>query len=160
MNLPPELARACEVLAEPRKNRKSTRRADRASKGKPGALLGMDSVLFLAACKAFGLPEPEPEYKFCSRGWKFDWYWQDRPFCPAVALEIEGGIFGKGKPCSTCKRRPVGAHTSIANMLRDVEKYNEAAILGIKVIRCIPKAVKDGTVFITLRRALGMSGAY
>lgn len=62
----------------------------------------------------------EKEYKFHpKRRWKFDYYFPDK----YVAIEVEGGIFNKK------------AHGSITGILRDIEKYNEAQILGIKVIR-------------------------
>ena len=52
-----------------------------------------------------------------------------------IALEIEGGIFG-GKEANG--RRYKGAHSSVTGMLRDIEKYNAAAVLGWRVLRVTP----------------------
>lgn len=107
--------------------------------------------VFIAACKAHGLPEPVPEFMFHQkRMWKFDWAWKNL----GVALEIEGGIFGRGKACPICKRRPVGAHSSIQRLLSDMTKYREAAISGWKVIRVTPSEVNDGIVWNLLERAI------
>ena len=53
-----------------------------------------------------------------------------------IALEIEGGIFG-GKEANG--RRYKGAHSSVTGMLRDIEKYNAAAVLGWRVLRVTPE---------------------
>lgn len=71
-----------------------------------------------------------------------------------VALEVEGGVYGKGKPCPVCKRRRGGAHGSISGILRDIEKYNEAAVLNWKVIRATPEQVDSGEAFAWVERAL------
>jgi len=98
--------------------------------------------LFLAACKAQGLPEPVPEWKFHPhRNWRFDWAIP----CRKVALEIEGGVFMKE-----------GGHRGMSRFLRDMEKYNEAALLGWVVIRVTTDQVKSGEVFALIRRALGI----
>jgi very-short-patch-repair endonuclease len=44
-----------------------------------------------------------------------------------VALEIEGGIFTGGR------------HTSSAGFVKDMAKYNRAAVLGWKVLRIQPR---------------------
>ncbi len=107
--------------------------------------------LFCALCRQYGLPEPKAEYRFHPlRRWKFDWCWPEL----FLALEQEGGIYGRGKKCPACGRRPVGAHSSIANMKRDIEKYREAAILGYLVIRCLPDEIADGSIFPVLKRAV------
>lgn len=105
--------------------------------------------MFAAFCKAQGLPEPTPEYYFClGRHWRFDWAW------PAhhLALEVEGGLW-KGKPCPLCKQRTGGRHNRGTGFLRDMDKYNSAAIQNWRVLRCTPKDMKSGAVFDLLRRA-------
>jgi hypothetical protein len=70
-----------------------------------------------------GLPNPIPEYKFHSeRKWRFDYAWPDLK----VALEVEGGVWSGGR------------HTSSAGFIRDMDKYNEAAAAGWRVIRRMP----------------------
>ena len=76
------------------------------------------------------------EYKFhTERNWKFDYaeglmdYFKRTPYgmgLPKVAIEIEGGIFNKGR------------HTRSLGYLGDMEKYNEAARAGWLVFRYAP----------------------
>src|SRR6516162_787552 len=111
---------------------------------------GFHRRIFLEACRAHNLPEPVWEYEFHpERKWKFDWLFDDD-----VALEIEGGLYGRGEACAACGRRPPGAHSSIERLKSDMEKYNWAQILGYKVIRCTPEQVADGSVFPLLHEAL------
>lgn len=84
--------------------------------------------------RSMNLPVPVKEYKFSpTRKWKFDYAWPDQK----IALEVEGGIWMKGK----------GAHSRPQNIERDIEKYNAAVVLGWKVLRVQPKHLlkKDTT---------------
>ena len=73
-----------------------------------------------------GLPMPVTEHRFHpSRKWRFDYAWPDAK----VALEVEGGVWTGGR------------HTSSAGFLKDIEKYNAAARLGWRVLRCTPKTL-------------------
>jgi hypothetical protein len=102
-------------------------------------------------CRSRGFPLPEKEFYFAlPRKFQFD-------FCFVgckVALEIEGGIYGRGKQCPLCGRKAVGAHTSIERLLEDMEKYNTAAALGYVVLRFTPGQVSDGVAFGWLERLL------
>lgn len=73
----------------------------------------------------------EEEYTFHpERKWRFDWA------IPAlkIAIEYEGGIFmAEGNK----------GHGSVGGILRDIEKYNEATVLGWRVIRVSPKDYKS-----------------
>ena len=108
-------------------------------------------------CRQHG-PWADREYKFHpERKWKFDFVITDPSFTsnPAqlrIAIEIEGGVFGYRDP----KRGYVrgGAHSSISGILRDLEKYNEAAALGWRVLRFLPSQVLDGTAIAFIRRVL------
>lgn len=72
--------------------------------------------------KAQQLPEPEREYRFHpTRKWRFDFAWVLGDF--KVALEIEGGIFVRGR------------HSRGAGYANDADKYNEATKLGWRVFR-------------------------
>ena len=76
-----------------------------------------------------GEPEPQREFKFhAKRNWRFDFAWPEY----LVAVEMEGGIF-----------MPKGGHRSIGKYMVDSEKYNEAAVLGWRVIRFNAKDIKD-----------------
>jgi hypothetical protein len=78
----------------------------------------------------------QDEYAFAEsigRNWLFDIAYPAQ----RLAVEIEGGIFAKGsaKPCPVCKQRKRGAHGSVTGILRDIEKYNAAVLLGWRVLR-------------------------
>jgi hypothetical protein len=67
-----------------------------------------------------GLAVPEPEYRFHDkRRWRFDYYFPDYK----VAIEIEGGVFQYGR------------HNRISGFIKDMEKYNAAAEMGILLLR-------------------------
>lgn len=84
---------------------------------------------FLSQVRLVGLPEPEREYKFHpTRRWKFDFCWPSK----MVAVELEGGTWTGGR-----HTRPVGFE-------KDCEKYNEAAIMGWKVLRFTANMVHSG----------------
>ncbi|MDE2100913.1 MAG: hypothetical protein KGL39_26945 [Patescibacteria group bacterium] len=101
--------------------------------------------------KHAGLPAAVQEYRFLpGRRFAFDWAFPEEK----IAVEIEGGFFGKGKACPVCKRRPVAGHGSIERLLSDKEKYNEAALLGWLVLRVIPDDVASGAALTLIERAL------
>ena len=80
---------------------------------------------FLRLCKEEGL-NPMPEYKFHEkRRWRIDYYFEREE--KKVALEIEGGIYTKGR------------HTRGSGFEKDMEKYNELSKHGIYLIRYQPK---------------------
>lgn len=97
-------------------------------------------------CAAANLPVPELEYHFHpARQFRFDAAW------PAykLALEIEGGIW-----LQTKTGRSKG-HAHPARFLADIEKYNEAAILGWRLIRITPKMLdRSREIRELVRRAL------
>jgi hypothetical protein len=87
--------------------------------------------VFLRAIKVRGLPLPECEWKFdAKRRWRFDYAWPEK----MIALEVEGGVWTGGR------------HTRGAGFLKDIEKYNRAAVLGWRLLRVTPdKLVSFGT---------------
>lgn len=94
----------------------------------------------LSQIKLGELPPPLEEYRFHAvRKWRFDFYWPDLEF----ACEVEGGIWIAGR-----HNRPI-------SFIKDAEKYNEAALMGIKVIRVTDKHIKDGSAIEWIRRAHG-----
>jgi hypothetical protein len=97
--------------------------------------------VFLRALEVRGLPRPEREWKFeTKRRWRFDYAWP----LQMIALEVEGGVWTGGR------------HTRGAGFLKDVEKYNRAAVLGWRLLRVTPdKLVSFGT-FEMLREILGL----
>lgn len=92
--------------------------------------------------KAFGIPQPEAEFRFCQeRLWKIDYAWPEIK----LAFEIEGGIWKQGR------------HNRPASMIAEMDKYNRLACLGWRLLRCTPEQVKDGSIFATIREAMGIS---
>jgi hypothetical protein len=86
------------------------------------------ATAFAAVCVKAGLPEPQLEFRFHpKRRWRFDFLFSDW-----LALEIEGGAWNRGAHCR-------GKH-----FLADMEKYNEAALLGYIVVRCTPEQIDNG----------------
>lgn len=93
------------------------------------------------------LPRPEPEYRFhAKRKWRFDRAWPEYK----VAVELEGGIYGKPLRCPNCHeyvraRRHDGSlgkvihlgggHSRFGRLVTDKEKYNAAVELGWYVLR-------------------------
>lgn len=75
-------------------------------------------------CRAAGLPEPLPEYKFHPlRKWRADYCWPIHK----VIVEVEGGVWTQGR------------HTRGAGFIADMAKYNAAALLGFRLLRYAPQ---------------------
>lgn len=108
------------------------------AKGKAAGRKVTGTTIPPVAWKAFGIPQPTREYRFCERRWRVDYAWVDAK----VALEIEGGIWEQGR-----HNRPV-------SMIKEMAKYNRLSVLGWRLIRCTPQDVKDGSIFETVRQAL------
>jgi len=90
-----------------------------------------------AFCSTNGIPMPTTEYRFHSeRRWRFDYAWPYK----MVALEIEGGIWVKGR------------HVRGKGYENDCRKYNEAAVNGWRVLRVTTGMVRNGEMFSTLIR--------
>ena len=82
---------------------------------------------------------PLTEHRFhATRKWRFDYAWEDH----RVALEVEGGVWVGGR------------HTSGAGFVKDMEKYNEAACLGWRIIRCQPRELCSIKTVDNIKRAL------
>ena len=82
---------------------------------------------------------PLLEHRFHpTRKWRFDYAWEDH----RIALEVEGGVWVGGR------------HTSGAGFVKDMEKYNEAACLGWRIIRCQPRELCTIKTVDTIKRAM------
>ena len=83
---------------------------------------------FVRKLKEYGLPPVEEEYKFHPiRKWRFDLAFVRQK----VAIEIEGGIWTRGR------------HVRPAGYLKDMEKYNHAAMMGWKKLSFTPQQLKE-----------------
>lgn len=93
-------------------------------------------------CRAAGLPEPVPEYRFHPhRKWRADYAWP----LHRVIVEIDGGAWSGGR------------HTRGAGFIADLEKLNAAALLGYAVLRYTPQQL--GQAITDLRIALAGDAA-
>jgi hypothetical protein len=94
---------------------------------------------FVWLCRASGLPDPVPEWRFAPpRRWKFDY-----AFVPAlVAVEQEGAIWVQGR------------HTRGTGYVNDLEKYNHAALRGWCVLRFTPEQIQTQDAVRLVRSAL------
>jgi hypothetical protein len=72
------------------------------------------------------------------RRWRFDWCWRER----RLALEVEGGVWRGGR------------HTNPIGFIKDIEKYNAAALAGWTVLRCTPQMIDSGEIIPLLEAAL------
>ena len=74
------------------------------------------------------LPVPETEFKFHpTRRWRFDYAFPKLK----IAIECEGGAYTRGR------------HTRGTGFIKDMEKYNNATLLGWKLLRYTPSNLSD-----------------
>ena len=108
--------------------------------------------LFLRLCVSQGLPAPIREHGFAlpERRWMFDVAWVPQ----RVALEMDGGVWGKGKRCPVCKQSPAGRHTRGSGWVKDTDKLNSAAAMGWRLLRCTPDTLNSPKTFAWIKRAL------
>ena len=92
---------------------------------------------FVLLCAAAGYPDPDREYRFTDRRWRFDFAWPDR----LLAVEIEGGVWTNGR------------HSRGAGFISDCEKYNAAALQGWMVLRFTGEHLHNGYAMETLAKA-------
>lgn len=64
-----------------------------------------------------------------------------------IALEVEGAVWVQGR------------HTRGSGFVKDMEKYNAAAVLGWRVVRCTPQTVTSAATIEMLRKLLTGVGA-
>jgi len=85
--------------------------------------------------------EPVKEHRFHpKRRWRFDFAWPDL----MLAVEVEGHGGAKSR------------HTSFTGFQNDCTKYNEACLLGWRVLRFTGPMVKSGEALDTIERMLSI----
>lgn len=96
------------------------------------------NLAFDKQCRFVKLREiPVAEHRFHpTRRWRFDWAFK----AAKIALEVEGGAWTQGR------------HTRGSGFVKDMEKYNEAQILGWRILRVTPQALEDGTALSLIER--------
>lgn len=96
------------------------------------------SSMMDGACEAHGLPIPVAEYHFHpTRKWAFDWLFEGW-----LAVEIVGGVWVQGH------------HSRGKDQIADMEKRNEAQIMGYVVLEFTPQQIDSGEAFAVIKRAL------
>lgn len=101
---------------------------------------------FLRDIANAGIPAPTLEVKFHdTRKWRLDFAYPDR----RIAIEYQGGNFSGGK----------GGHSSIAGLMRDYEKFTEAALHGWLLILIDAASVRSGQAVEWVRRAMEVRNA-
>ena len=95
-------------------------------------------ALFAVQIEQARLPEPEREYRFCERRWRFDFAWPAQK----IAAEVEGGVWTSGR------------HTRGDGFTKDCEKYNEAARRGWRVFRFTGDMISNGYAIGVLEEVL------
>ncbi|WP_018674859.1 helix-turn-helix domain-containing protein [Riemerella columbina] len=98
-----------------------------------------DYSLFPKLClEAIGI-EPVKELKFHpTRRWRFDFAFVNEK----LAIEVEGGVWTGGR------------HTRGDGFLKDMEKYNEAARLGWRLLRTTPNQVETKQFISLIKNTL------
>lgn len=82
---------------------------------------------------------PQKEYKFHpSRKWRFDYCFPDKK----IAIEIEGGVWTYGR------------HNRSSGYIKDMEKYNHAAILGYRILRFTPNQINEMQTYEMIKNIL------
>lgn len=86
--------------------------------------------------------------------WRFDWSWIPEK----IAVEIDGGVYGRGKACPACGIRRTGAHSSVSGILSQMEKSNAATLDGWIVLRVLPEELEleNGKAFTLIEAAFNL----
>lgn len=109
------------------------------------------NMIFIALLKKESIILPQTEFRFHhKRKWRFDYAWQSHK----IAVEVEGGVFGRGKTCPVCKQAKRLGHSSVTGIKRDIEKYNNAMLLGWRVYRVLPEALCSMKTLAVLKQLL------
>jgi very-short-patch-repair endonuclease len=89
-------------------------------------------------------PAPVTQHRFLTdRQFRFDFAWPQYK----VAVEIEGGIYGKG------------GHNSINGFIKDCEKYNQAVLAGWRVLRYTERCLTKRPVQVVEEVIAALKGA-
>lgn len=90
-----------------------------------------------------GPVETGKSFEWQRRNWEYDLWLPEAN----LIVEVEGGIYRPGG----------GAHSRPANIMRDIEKYNELVLHGIWLLRVTPTQVKNGQALDLVERFIERS---
>ncbi len=89
--------------------------------------------------RASRLPIPVREFKFHPvRKWRFDFAYPEK----LIAIEVEGGVWSGGR------------HTRGKGFSEDCVKYNQASLLGWRILRFTPDMISSGEAIKTMEDIL------
>ena len=126
-------------LAEYRRIYKPKRRAKRPASIKKQRVLSEGEQTLSLQLKVLKI-EFESEFKFHpTRTWRADFHLKGKK----ILVEVEGGIWSNGR------------HTRGNGYLGDLEKYNEATMMGYQVIRFSTEQVKSGSAIEQIFKLIG-----
>ena len=129
-------------LAEYRRIYKPKRRAKRPASIKKQRVLSEGEQTLSLQLKVLKI-EFESEFKFHpTRKWRADFHLKGKK----ILVEVEGGIWSNGR------------HTRGKGYLGDLEKYNEATMMGYQVIRFSTEQVKSGKAIEQIEKMVGDLG--
>lgn len=101
--------------------------------------------LFLVYLAQAGLPLPVREWRICAaRQWRADYAWPAN----GLILEVQGGFWGAR-----------GWHKDAIGAANDHDKFNAAAILGVRLLQVMPGRLISPQTIMLLRQALGIDEA-
>ena len=96
-------------------------------------------MILTSDLKRAGIPTPESEYRFHpTRRWRFDFAWPDQK----LAVEVEGGVFSNGR------------HSRGKGFTEDCVKYNQAVLLGWRVLRFTTAQITQNEAVEIIKSAL------
>lgn len=97
--------------------------------------------MFQKLCfKIIGI-EPIKEYKFHpTRRWRFDYAFIDSK----VAIEIDGGVWISGR------------HNRASGYVKDMEKFNQAAMLGWRVLKFKPDEINNNETYDIIKKTISL----
>ena len=129
-------------LAEYRRIYKPKRRAKRPASVNKQRVVSEGEAILSQHLRTLKI-EFEQEFKFHpSRKWRADFHLKDKK----ILVEVEGGIWSNGR------------HTRGNGYLGDLEKYNEATMMGYQVIRFSTEQVKSGKAIEQIKKMVGDLG--
>jgi len=111
--------------------------------------------ILAASLKAVKISGWTRQYEFCkARKWTSDFCWENE----RLLVEVEGGLrMNVRKKDGTIAKNTAGRHNSKEGFTKDCIKYNEAVILGWRLLRVTGDQVKSGQALIWIERALGLT---
>lgn len=98
-----------------------------------------ENDLFKLVCEQDLHVECVKEFRFSkTRRWRFDYALPDYK----IAIEVEGGIWKYGR------------HNRATGFIKDIEKYNEATLMGWKILRTTPQNLNSLTFYEMIKKLI------